>query len=75
MSAHFAHLDRVCDPIEKTDGLLIRPAFLIRVALPSDREKIHGRNLNDLRFPGRQIKLLILLFIIKCHSSLLQKDS
>ena len=53
MPSHFTHLDRICNPVEKADGRLIRPSFFIRIALSSDREKIHGRDLYDLRFPGR----------------------
>ena len=56
MPSHFTHLDRICNPVEKADGRLIRPSFFIRIALSSDREKIHGRDLYDLRFPGRQIE-------------------
>ena len=67
MIALLAHLDRVGHAVQQPDGPLIRPAFLVGIALPPDREIVHGRHSHDGRRVLRQIKLLVFFFEIKRH--------
>ena len=58
--------------IQKTDGLLIGTVFLVGIAMPAHRQKVHGRHRNNARCFGRQIEFLVFFLVVKCHTHFLR---
>src|SRR5699024_7698422 len=62
-----AHFDGEGHRVEQLQGLLVRAALLVGVALTPRRQKVHGGHSDDARRPGRQIEFLVLFFVVKGH--------
>src|SRR5699024_2566132 len=67
MPPHLTHFNSISDAIQQADCLFILAVRQVGISLSPDRKKIHFWNCYNLRLTGRQIKLLILFLIIKCH--------
>ena len=66
-AAFLAHFNGKCNAVQKADGFFISATLLIWVAHSSDSNKVHFRNLYELRFPARKIKFFVFSLIIKRH--------
>ena len=71
MLAQLAHFDGVCHRVQLADGRLVGSVLLVGVPLAPHGEKVHGGDLHDLGCLRGQVKLLVLLFIVKRHSHFL----
>ena len=62
-----------CDiPVEQLQGLLVGAALRVGVACAPHRQEVHGGHGDDARRPGRQIKFLVLLLVVKGHGHFLR---
>ena len=67
MLAQLAHFNSVGHGVQLADGRLVGSALLVGVPLAPHGEKVHGGDLHNLGRLRGQVKLLVLLFVVKRH--------
>ena len=63
----FAHFNRKCNSIQKSDSLLVFSVCIIWIAASPYRYIVHFRNSYDRRCAFRHIKFFIFLLVVKSH--------
>ena len=69
--AQLAHLDGEGHSVEQAQRLFVGAVFLVGVALPAHRQKIHGGHRDDAWRFGRKIEFLVFFFVVEGHGHFL----
>lgn len=66
VAALIAHFDGISKAVQHFHSGLVFPCRVVRVTLPLHCHKVHGRDRDEMRFPGWQIEFLVFFLVIKC---------
>lgn len=61
------HFERESDSVEQADGSLIFAAFEVWIAVTTNSEIVHGRNLDEMRSFRGKVKFFVFFLKIEGH--------